>query len=587
MTEHIKRACIVFFFSALLILGLKIYPDYGISEDEPQQRGTGAFTVIYLAKKFHFRELIASLEGTVPSLKNYHFRELMASWENTHPSLENYRDRDYGVVFEAPAVVLEQLLRLKDIRQIYMLRHLLTFLVFVGGVYAVYRLSYRRFSDWRLGLLSALFIVVTPRFFAESFYNSKDIVFMAAFAAAMNTSIAFILYPRIQTALLNALATAVAIDIRIMAVLLPVVSVALLIMRLTRHELPFHKAGLALGLYIISTFILVVLMWPYLWSNPIANFMLAFKNMAAFRWQAQVRYMGAFPLSTALPWHYTLTWISITTPLFYLALFFVGLFAICRQIVVRRLKLWQTDGELQDIVCLLLFCAPVAAVIIFHSVLYDGWRQMYFLYPAFLLIATKGWVLWWSIQSTRRVYKTSLLALTSISIVSTATWMWNAHPLQNIYFNMLAGKNRLARYEMDYWGLANRKALEYILENDDSPLINIWTDSDTNLLNSFLMLKPEDRQRVRLSTPLINVWAYRMTAMPNSFLMLKPEDRQRVRLTNDKLSPCYVLTNYRAVKDISNSKYDREYDLFYDLRVDNQLILSVFKLRSPMEPQPD
>ena len=50
------------------------------------------------------------------------------------------------------------------------------------------------FSDWRIGLLSALFLVLTPRFFAESFYNSKDIVFMAVFAVGMNTTISFVLH---------------------------------------------------------------------------------------------------------------------------------------------------------------------------------------------------------------------------------------------------------------------------------------------------------------------------------------------------------------------------------------------------------
>jgi hypothetical protein len=530
MNRRIKYVSIGLFFSSLLLLGLSRYRDYGISFDEPRQRLTGAVTVNYLAETFH-----------TPAF--------MTWWELGIPPLATYRDRDYGVAFEAPAFALEHIFRLKDPRDIYMFRHLLTFLVSIGGVCAVYRLSQRRFLDWRIGLLSAVFLVLTPRFFAESFYNSKDILFMAVFAAAMNTTISFVLRPRIKTALVHAIATAVAIDVRIMGLLLVVVSVMLLIIRLIRRELQLGRTCLIFAVYMVVASTFVILMWPYLWSNPLRHLLQAFKNMAQFRWDVQARYMGAFIKPTALPWHYTFTWIAITTPLLYLALFVVGAYATCRQILARGMKLWQDDGEFQDIVFFCLFFAPISAVLLFHSVLYDGWRQLYFVYPAFLLLATKGWVVLWSIKSARKVYKTSLITLTTISVFLTAIWMWEAHPLENVYFNIFAGRNVKARYEVDYWGLGNRRALEYILEKDHSPVVNVWADS--------------------------------FTPISYSFLMLKPEDRWRVREGNDKRIPYYVLTNYRSVKDTGNGKYARDYEVFYEMRVDGEVVLSVFKWKGP------
>ncbi|HYY29545.1 MAG TPA: hypothetical protein VE860_16490, partial [Chthoniobacterales bacterium] len=501
MPKLLKHISVGLFFLLLLLLGIGRYRDYGISWDETKQRLTGAVTLKYLAEAFH-----------VPASR--------VPWKERLPSLATYQDRDYGVAFEAPAFALEQLLRLKDVRDVYMFRHLLTFLVFFGGVCAVYRLALRRFLDWRIGLLSALFLVVTPRFFAESFYNSKDIVFMAVFAVAMNTTISFVLRPGVRTALLHALGTAVAIDVRILALFLMVVSVALLTIRLLRRELPLGRTSLILALYIVGTCALVVAMWPYLWSRPLGHFVQAFKNMAHFRWGGEIRYMGAFIQSTAVPWHYTFTWIGITTPLFYLVLFAVGVFVTCGQTVTRGMKLWQNDAELQDIVFLVLFFGPIAAVIWFHSVVYNGWRQLYFIYPAFLLLATKGWVVVWSIERTR--YKISLLVLTAISVVWTAVWMWEAHPLENVYFNVLAGRNVRERYEMDYWGLGNRKALEYILEHDNSPVITVWPDS--------------------------------VTPLAKSVFMLKPEDRRRISIEENKGIPYYVLTNYYGVKETDNAK---------------------------------
>jgi hypothetical protein len=527
LNKGIKYALVALFFLALLVLGLSVYRDYGISWDEANQRLTGAVTVKYLAEMFHIPTSIAP-------------------WTQGVPSLAEYRDRDYGVAFEAPAFVLEKLFRLTDSRDIYMFRHLLTFLVFLGGVYAVYRLSERRFLDWRAGLLPALFLILTPRFFAESFYNSKDMVFVAVFAVAMNTAVSFVLQPRLKTALMHAFATAVAIDVRIMAILLVAVSVLLLLIRVIRRELQFSRTCLVLGVYMIVASALVILMWPYLWSNPPLRFWEAFRHMKHFRWGGEVRYMGALIRARALPWHYSLTWISITTPVFYLVLFLIGMCVTCRQIVARGLRLWHDDMELQDILFLGMFVTPLLAVIFFHSVLYDGWRQLYFVYPAFLIVATRGWMVLWSIQSNRIVYRWGLIASTALSFFLTALWMWKAHPLQNVYFNFLAGKNVISRYDVDYWGLANRIALEYILKNDDSPVINVWPDNG--------------------SSPL----GY-------SFLMLKQEDRARLRLEDDKRAPDYLVANHRFDPDIDNASYTWEYKPFYEIRVGGEIVLSVFK----------
>jgi hypothetical protein len=190
-------------------------------------------------------------------------------------------------------------------------------------------------------------------------------------------------------------------------------------------------------------------------------------------------------------------------------------------------------------------CSPIATVILLHSVLYDGWRHMYFIYPAFLLLAIRGWV---SLRGDDLVwtFRRSLLGVvTVISIVHTAVWMWKAHPFQNVYFNTFAGTGLRSRYELDYWGLANRKALEYILKSDHSEVINVRADSFTPLSLTFDMIDARDKNRLRYS-----------------------HDRNLSR---------YVITNYRLVTDPDDAKYAKDYDLFYQIRVDDEAILSVFR----------
>jgi len=510
----------IVFFLILLAVGLGVYRDYGISLDEVAQRSIGAMTLAYVANR-----LAPSLLARAPS----HLSHV--------ESLNDYPDRDHGVAFEAPAVALEAILGIGDLKNVFMFRHLLTFLVALAGIYAVQRMAERRFSDWRIGLLAALFLVLTPRLFAESFYNSKDVVFMALFAIAMNTMIAFVLKPGFKTAFLHALASGVAIDVRIMGVLLPPATVAILIVRLLKRELPTPATCRALAVYLAAACILVIAMWPWLWSDPIGNFVQAFRNMAKFRWGGEVLYIGRFVPSTDLPWHYVLVWISITTPLLYLALFLVGAFSTLRQIASRRTHLWKGDEELQDTIFFGLFAAPIATVILLHSVLYDGWRLMYFIYPAFLLLAIKGWVSLWGNNSIRTIPRSLLAIVTVISIVHTTVWMWKAHPFQNVYFNAFAGTGVRFRYDLDYWGLAKRKALEYILKNDDSEVIYVRGEG-------------------------------------LAFYMLDARDKKRLRYSDDSR---YVITNYRGVQNRDEAKYAKDYDIFYQIRVGNEVILSILR----------
>jgi hypothetical protein len=279
--------------------------------------------------------------------------------------------------------------------------------------------------------------------------------------------------------------------------------------------------------------------------------------MSKFRWDHELLYLGRFIRGTDLPWHYIPVWISITTPLLYLGLFLVGTFIALRQIASRGIALWQGDEELQDVVFLGLVVTPVGAVILLHSVVYDGWRHLYFIYPAFMLLAIRGWVFIWGNDLVWTIRKSLLAIVTVISIVYTTAWMWKAHPFQNVYFNILAGSEPRSRYELDYWGLSNRKALEYIVKNDQSDVICVRADSWTSLDRSFEMIDSRDRKRLR--------YVARDDVVVND-----PGPRQ----CDD---PRYIVTNYRLVKDPDDRKYAEDYDLFYQIRVDNEVILSVFR----------
>jgi len=476
-----KHAVLVLLMVLLVGLGVRIYQDYNISSDEQVERTNGIVSLTYLADKF--------------SITRLQHDPVIASYRHI-PPLQVYMDRDYPVGFNLPMAMIERALGMTDDRDVFFMRHLFTHLIFLCGVIAIYTLAARRFGSWQMGVFAAGCLILSPRFFAESFYNNKDIVFMSCFALATVSAIAYVQRPSFKTAIWHALACALAMDIRIMAVILPLLTFAFLWVRVIKSQVNAKLALQVVCIYLGLLMGLVLLTWPWLWADPVGHFMQAFANMAKFRWQGQMLFDGRLIVSTQLPWNYLPVWIIITTPLLYSVLFIVGTVLIFRAIVKRKFALWGNDQEMQDVFFLSLFFAPVIAVIVLHSVLYDGWRQMYFIYPAFLLIACKGFYAMWTQFSSRTFFRGSLLVIIAISFILTAHWMVTAHPFQNVYFNALVKPNWKTRFDLDYWGLANRQALEWILKNDERAFINVWQGSLSNVSLSLKMLPKAQRERL-------------------------------------------------------------------------------------------
>jgi Dolichyl-phosphate-mannose-protein mannosyltransferase len=515
-------------FAAVLLVGVAVHRDYGLSFDEPTQREIGAVTLKHLVQRFG---LPLTLPGDLADI----------------PAMEEYRDSEYGIAFETPLVALEALFGIADSRDVYRFRHLMTFLFCLAGAYALYCLAYRRFGSRAVALLGVVLLYASPRMFAESFYNDKDAVFMAAFAIATNSMVAFVLRPGLRTALLHALTTALAIDIRIAAIILPAATVAILCARLLRRDeglrcLPWLAA------YFAAATVVVVALWPWLWADIAGNFAIALASASKFRFDNEQLYMGTIVRSTHLPWHYVPVWIAVTTPILQVGLFVVGVFAIARQVAASRLRLWRNDQELQDLVFLALFSLPILAVIALDAVLYNGWRHLYFVFPPLLLVALRGGVALWQAIDTRTGHRL-LLAGLAAALLTTASWMWRAHPFQNVYFSVLAGDNVMTRFEGDYWGLGNQRALEYLLEHDKSPSIAF---KEGNYI-----------------------------VMANSIVMLPPEQRARVHETEDE-TPHYAVTSLPETRaPLFNVAYQHNYDHVWDLVVAGEVILRIYRWSGP------
>ena len=144
-----------------------------------------------------------------------------------------------------------------------------------------------------------------------------------------------------------------------------------------------------------------------------------------------------------------------------------------------------------------------------------------------------------------RVINIIFILIIASSLIHTAQFMIRYHPHQNVYFNILAGKNMKEvknSFELDYWGLSYRQALEYILKNDKDKIIKIYVANACGWYNS-LILPSDDRKRL-------------------------------VYVKRDSLDEAkYFISNYRWHKD----EYPYE-DEYFSIKIGGTKIMVVYRL---------
>jgi hypothetical protein len=256
------------FFAGLLAVGVFIYRDYGLSWDEPTQVEMG--------------------------LK--HYRYVMRG----DPALLEWRDRSYGPFFEIVLVILQ--VRAPE-REMYFSRHLLTFLAFWAGLGAFFFLARRLAGGTALALLGCALLALHPRLFADAFYNSKDIPFLALYAAALLTLVVLLDRPGWPALGAHALFSAALIATRLPGLFAAALTVALLVFESAAGRLAWRRALGLSAAYLALTGGLVILFWPTLWHDPWGEGRAAFEMMAHFPHETAMRYLGETISSLDLPWH--------------------------------------------------------------------------------------------------------------------------------------------------------------------------------------------------------------------------------------------------------------------------------------------
>lgn len=454
-TDRWLRALALLLFLALLLVGLLTFKDYGISIDERIERENSMLSLKYLLTKLPFLNPFDESETASIQLE-----------------FSTFADRYYGHLLQWPASLVELLRgRKTDSRNIFLLRHLLNFLYYYFAVICFYRMLELRFRNRLIPLAGLIFLILSPRYYGEAFYNNKDMLFCCCFIVALYCLMRVVRHPTIGACVLLGLSTAVAANVRIVGLFVLAAAGSWFLCQFLSRRISF-KTFLLRALSVCGSGLFFWLLFiPAAWGNPLIFIRDSLKFYSHFYHTAPVFFMGKTYQSNALPWDYIPVWMAVSIPVLYLLLFGVGLSFNVRALA-RHSGTWE--DRCLDTIMTGLFFLPILLIIVLHSTMYSAWRHTYFLYVPLLWIALCGFSALLALRG--KLLTLALCVASLVSCLFVGGWMISAHPYESVYFNALFRPLAQQNFEVDPMYLSTTEALNFILRNDDRERIMIWDD---------------------------------------------------------------------------------------------------------------
>ena len=482
-----RSAGILAALALFLAAGLAVLDDYGVTTDEGTQR---YLTIRNLGHVLNARESLPQHEDRFYGAA-FEFLPMLVDLAFLQPDLE-LRDK---------VLLIEQALELEDSRAIYLSRHLLTRLFFLVGGLFVYLLALRLFRSRPLALLAALLFLLHPRLYAHSFFNSKDIPFLVMFAVAL-----FLAHRAFRRggvgefALLGA-AAGVLTNLRIMGVVLVacVLLSRLLDARLSPRGEERRRALLGAFAFALAFALVLYATLPAIWPSPFTGLIEAWTAFSEHPRRLAQLFGGELLEDGRTPARFISTWFLITIPPFALPLGLAGAAAVFLGSVRRPAAALRNTRPRFALLLLACFALPILAVIVENSTVYNGWRQMQFLWAPFTLLAAFG-MRWMETALRGGRLRAALYAAAGTGLALVVVSMALMHPHQQVSFNFLVDRvapERLrTQYDFDYWAHPIREALETLLELQPSGPVSVEHGFAYLAEQSALILPPDDRERI-------------------------------------------------------------------------------------------
>ncbi len=525
MIEYVKNgkivSClVVLFFLIYFGVGIWLIRDYGVSTDEPFERKTMHINV------------------------NYIMTQLGEEYMEV-PELETYEDKYYGMVMQMPTIIFEDLDR--ETSFVYLCRHFYTFVVCMIGYIAFFCLCKKLFRSNALGILGTIMVSLYPRFFAEQFYNIKDMVFVATFMIAMWATERMITNKfSFKWVILFTLFSAIATNVRIfggITIALVVAYIWIVCILEKKYQKNFYnmtyRRALLLSLSMIGLYLMLwIALLPGTWERPIHSLIEMFRDFSNYDWNGDIVFMGKVIKKEQLTWYYIPVWMLVSIPIWYIiflcAFGCAGFKHLIKLLKEKKKILLVLFFKYQYVIwSISLFAIPLCVIIILKATIYNGWRHCYFLLPPLVIFILYG--IDFFQKKSKKWKKIMVILLIICGIGTQISWIAINHPYEMVYFNEI-GRKYAAGFDRDYWHLAEKQALEYIIQHAEGQKITV--DSSGNLL-AINILDGNLKNRIEESEePTYYIETYR-GKVGNEFEMVGYEEVHSIIVDNFKVATVF------------------------------------------------
>ena len=484
---------VIIIFILTFIVGLLTFKDYGIGIDDKFQRLSGFYWLNYILSFTDLNEL-----------KELTLIKLNAISGPTLPSIEYYNR--YGILFDVPAAFLEIIFNINDTKNYYLFRHFLNFLYFFIGSIFFYKILKNRFDNFTSLCGTAMFIL-SPRIYGDSFYNMKDIIFLSFLSIALFYCFEFFKKNNYTNLIFFSLFSAMCIQMRVLGIFIPLAFLGFYILSLISNKEEIKKI-LQYFLYLLFTIFFLYLLWPYLWEDPLKNFLINFSYADSIPGGMKIFFKGEFISIKFMPYDYILTWIIISTPIIHISLFFIGFIFIFQRLIkrlftfenikIKKYDLWRNYNEKKDLFVFICLIVIVSSLTILNISLLNTWKYLYFL--NIFIVYIGSYSIYFLINKFKKNNKIKVFKIFIIcSFIFVTARMVQYHPYQGLYFNVLLSGKYKNNFDIDYTALSGKYALKQMLDlENNKKVINIGVASWTPLERSKEMLDKKLRSKINI-----------------------------------------------------------------------------------------
>ena len=323
-------------------------------------------------------------------------------------------------------------------------------------------------GGWLTGILSLIFIFLTPSFLGHSMMNPKDIPF--AMGYIMSIYYTYLLLTQLpdlkrKTFLLLGVGLGISLGVRAGGL----INFAILAMMLGLHFLSQYgfggifNQGKKMILYVkafifpsLVGYLFALIFWPFAMQKPISNVMKSLSELSDYGVNIRLLFNGEMVFAQSLPGDYLPRWVLVTVPVIILLGWLIHLILIA--------KIWKKYNPIGLFLLSFSFIFPFVYVIYKGSTVYDGWRHMLFPYTAGVVFAAIGigylFEMYWNNRSVRY----ALMGFCGLLLSSPAIFTMKNPAFPYVYFNELVGgiSGADGKWENDYWGTSVKQGVEWL-----------------------------------------------------------------------------------------------------------------------------